>query len=83
MYQKITTLKQAMDIAAQAENEDLNGVYPAALRLMAEEIKKLYVCIEMPSDEPVNFVGVHPLAWGKDHEPTAGFVDAVSFIYDE
>jgi len=39
----------------------------------------LYKSIGMTEDgtaEPVNFVGVHPLRWGKAYHPTCGFAAA-------
>jgi hypothetical protein len=35
----------------------------------------LYIRIELPSDEPVSFVGVYVLKWGA-LEPTVGFREA-------
>ncbi len=36
----------------------------------------LYKIVELPSDEPIQFVGVYVLQWGKVEEPTVGFVEA-------
>jgi len=37
----------------------------------------LYRRIAMPSDEPVNFVGVHPLKWSRHpQDPDVGFIEA-------
>ena len=35
----------------------------------------LYRMVELPSDEPVQFVGVYVIRWGKELEPTVGFVE--------
>ena len=36
-----------------------------------------YRRIDMPSDEPLQFVGVHPVRWhSRPTQPTAGFVEA-------
>lgn len=35
----------------------------------------LYRAIELPSDEPVQYVGCYVLKWGKIPEPTIGFVE--------
>jgi len=37
---------------------------------------KLYKVVELPSDEPVQFVGVYVLNWGQVSEPAIGFVEA-------
>lgn len=36
----------------------------------------LYTMIELPSDEPVQYVGVYVLKWGQVGEPTVGFREA-------
>ena len=36
----------------------------------------LYKRVDLPSDEPVVFVGVYVLRWGKADEPTVAFVEA-------
>ncbi len=33
----------------------------------------LYTRINLPSDEPVEFVGVYVLKWGRAEAPTVGF----------
>jgi len=38
-----------------------------------KEADVLYQAIELPSEEPVQFVGVYILRWGKASEPTMGF----------
>ena len=35
----------------------------------------LYRKIDLPSDEPVTFVGCYVLRWGSIHEPTVAFVE--------
>ena len=35
----------------------------------------LYRKIDLPSNEPVNFVGVHPLKWGEKINPEVGFIE--------
>jgi hypothetical protein len=35
----------------------------------------LYQSVELPSDKPVQYVGVYVLKWGKVSEPTHGFVE--------
>jgi hypothetical protein len=45
----------------------------------AEQQKRgimLFKMIELPSDEPVQFVGVYVLRWGQGGEPTVGFREA-------
>ncbi len=37
---------------------------------------RLYVLVELPSTEPVNFVGVYVLKWGKATQPTVAFREA-------
>lgn len=37
---------------------------------------RLFVAIDEPSDEPVQYVGVYVLRWGKVSEPTIGFREA-------
>ena len=37
---------------------------------------RLYRLVELPSDDPVQFVGVYTLRWGKVDEPTVAFVEA-------
>lgn len=36
----------------------------------------LFKLIELPSDEPVLYVGVYVLKWGVADEPTVAFVEA-------
>ena len=36
---------------------------------------KLYRMVELPSDEPIQFVGCYVLKWGEDKQPTVGFVE--------
>lgn len=36
----------------------------------------LYKMIDLPSDEPVQFVGVYVLRWGKVAEPSVAFREA-------
>ena len=36
----------------------------------------LYTMIELPSDEPVQFVGVYVTQWGRVVEPTVAFREA-------
>ena len=35
---------------------------------------ELYRAIELPSDEPVQYVGCYVLKWGRVSEPSVGFV---------
>ncbi len=35
----------------------------------------LYKKIDLPSDEPVQYVGVYVLKWGEEEQPTVGFVE--------
>ena len=35
----------------------------------------LYRKIDLPSNEPVNFVCVHPLKWGEKINPEVGFIE--------
>lgn len=35
---------------------------------------QLFRAVELPSDEPVQYVGVYVLRWGKLSEPTVGFI---------
>lgn len=37
--------------------------------------EQLFKKIEMPSDEPVQFVGCYVLKWGKVDKPTVAFVE--------
>ena len=37
---------------------------------------KLYKLITFPSDEPVEYVGVYVLRWGRVSEPSVGFIEA-------
>jgi len=37
---------------------------------------RLFVSIKLPSDEPVLYVGVYVLKWGRFDHPTIAFVDA-------
>lgn len=36
----------------------------------------LYLRIELPSEEPVQFVGTYVMRWGRDDEPTCAFREA-------
>lgn len=36
----------------------------------------LFRMIQLPSDEPVTFVGCYVLKWGRSEEPTVAFVPA-------
>jgi len=36
----------------------------------------LFKLVELPSDEPVQFVGVYALKWGRVNEPTVAFREA-------
>lgn len=36
--------------------------------------EQLFRAIELPSDEPVLYVGVYVLKWGRVSEPTVGFM---------
>jgi hypothetical protein len=36
----------------------------------------LYKMIDLPSDQPVQFVGVYVMHWGKESEPTVAFREA-------
>lgn len=36
----------------------------------------LFKMVELPSDEPVQFVGVYVLKWGRVDEPTVAFREA-------
>lgn len=38
--------------------------------------EQLFRAIELPSDEPVQYVGVYVLKWGRVEQPTIGFVEA-------
>lgn len=42
MYEKIETVEQALEAAKQAEKEGLNGLYPAALRILAKTFNDEY-----------------------------------------
>ena len=41
----------------------------------AEGLYRIVDIVDGNTSEPVNYVGVHPLKWGKTLEPTAGFVE--------
>ena len=42
----------------------------------------LYRRIDLPSDEPVQFVGVHALVWGRTGGAKVGFVEAEDVLND-
>ena len=43
----------------------------------------LYKKIDLPSDEPVQFVGVYVLKWGKEEKSTVGFVEVENVLKNE
>ena len=38
-------------------------------------MSNLYRMVALPSDEPIQFVGCYVLKWGKEEQPTVGFVE--------
>ena len=53
---------------------DLKEVWLEAFMRGLRFRKGLYERVSLPSDKPVQFVGVYVLKWNKYNEPTDGFV---------
>jgi hypothetical protein len=71
------TVGEALEAAEQAEEQDLRGLYPSAVRVLARELMTLYRSVELDEDggteTPVQYVGVYVLNWGKRAEPQVAF----------
>jgi len=73
----------AVEAALQGIEAEINERLPASRHGVPEPAKapppcagSLYRGFALPCDEPVQFVGVYVLRWGREEQPSVGFVEA-------